>query len=36
VNFWAQEPEWIVERVIERFQGLVDEIDEENDRRGIG
>lgn len=36
VNFWAQEPEWIVERVIERFQGLVEEIDEENDRRGTG
>ena len=36
VNFWAQEPEWIVERILERFQGLVDEIDEENDRRGIG
>jgi hypothetical protein len=36
VNFWAQEPEWIVERVIERFQGLVEEIDEENDRRGVG
>jgi hypothetical protein len=26
-NLWAQEPEWIVERLIERLQGFVDEID---------
>jgi hypothetical protein len=30
-NLWAQEPEWIVERMIERLQGLVDEIDEDRD-----
>jgi hypothetical protein len=28
-NLWAQEPEWIVERLIERLQGFVDEVDEE-------
>ena len=27
-NLWAQEPEWIVERLIERLQGLVEEVDE--------
>ena len=27
-NLWAQEPEWIVERVIEKLQGIADEIDE--------
>lgn len=27
-NLWAREPEWIVERLIERLQGLVDEIEE--------
>ncbi len=26
-NLWAQEPEWIVERLIERLQGLAGEID---------
>ena len=26
-NLWAQEPEWIVERLIERLQGLIDEVD---------
>lgn len=30
-NLWAQEPEWIVERMIERLQGLVDEVDEDRD-----
>jgi hypothetical protein len=30
-NFWAQEPELIVERLIERLQGFVDEVDEEGD-----
>jgi hypothetical protein len=30
-NFWAQEPEVIVERLIERLQGFVDEIEEEGD-----
>ena len=29
-NLWAQEPEWIVERLIERLQGLVEEVDEED------
>jgi len=33
-NFWAQEPELIVERLIERLQGFVDEVDEE--RGGTG
>ena len=28
-NLWAKEPEWIVERLIERLEGLVDEVDEE-------
>jgi len=28
-NLWAQEPEWIVERLIERLQALVEEVDEE-------
>ena len=27
-NLWAEEPEWIVERLIERLEGLVDEVDE--------
>ena len=27
-NLWADEPEWIVERLIERLQDWVDEIDE--------
>ena len=27
-NLWAQDPEWIVERLIERLQGWVAEIDE--------
>jgi hypothetical protein len=27
-NLWAQEPEWIVERLIERLQGLVEEVEE--------
>lgn len=31
-NLWAQDPGWIVERLIERLQGLVEEVDEE--RRG--
>ena len=31
-NFWAQEPELIVERLIERLQGFVDEVDEGNGR----
>jgi hypothetical protein len=31
-NLWAQEPEWIVERLIERLQGFVDEVDEEGPR----
>ena len=30
-NLWAQEPEWIVERLIERLQALVDEVDEAQD-----
>jgi hypothetical protein len=30
-NLWAQEPEWIVERLIERLQALADEIDEQED-----
>jgi len=29
-NLWAQEPELIVARLIERLQGLVDEIDDED------
>ena len=33
-NLWAQEPEWIVERLIERLQGLVEEVDDED--RGEG
>jgi hypothetical protein len=28
-NLWSREPEWIVERLIERLQGFVDEVDEE-------
>jgi hypothetical protein len=32
-NFWAREPEWIVERLIERLQGFVDEVEEE---QGLG
>ena len=28
-NLWAQEPEWIVERLIERLRGLVEEVDDE-------
>ena len=28
-NLWAQEPEWIVEQLIERLQGLAEELDEE-------
>ena len=28
LNLWAQDPEWIVERLIERLQGLVDEIEQ--------
>lgn len=28
-NLWAQEPEWIVDRLIERLEGLVDEVDAE-------
>lgn len=31
-NLWAQDPEWIVERLIERLQGLADEVDEEEGR----
>ena len=31
-NLWAQEPELIVERLIERLQGLADEIGEEKGR----
>lgn len=31
-NLWARDPEWIVERLIERLQGLVDEVDEEEGR----
>lgn len=31
-NLWAQEPELIVEQLIERLQGFVDEIDEEDSR----
>jgi hypothetical protein len=27
-NFWAREPEFIVERLIERLQGFVDEVEE--------
>ncbi|MBI3527256.1 MAG: hypothetical protein HY067_04735 [Betaproteobacteria bacterium] len=27
-NLWAQEPEWIIERLIERLEGLVEEVDE--------
>jgi len=27
-NLWAREPEWIVEQLVERLQGFVDEIDE--------
>ncbi len=27
-NLWAQDPEWTVERLIERLQGLVDEIEQ--------
>ena len=34
-NLWAQEPELIVERLIERLQGLADEIDEGRDGRGV-
>ena len=34
-NLWAQEPELIVERLIERLQGLADEIDEGRDARGV-
>ena len=33
-NLWAQEPEWIVERLIERLQGLADEIDDEDRDEG--
>ena len=34
-NLWAQEPEWIVERLIERLQGFVDEIEEDtSEERG--
>ncbi len=31
-SLWAQDPEWIVERLIERLQGLADEVDEEEGR----
>lgn len=27
-NLWAQDPEWIVERLIERLQALVDELEQ--------
>ena len=30
-NLWAEKPEWIVARLIERLQGLVDEVDEGRD-----
>ena len=30
-NLWAQEPEWIVERMIERLQELADEVDQDRD-----
>lgn len=29
-NLWAQEPEWIVERLIERLEDLVEEVDAED------
>jgi hypothetical protein len=32
-NLWAREPERIVERMIERLQGLVDEVDQMSDER---
>ncbi len=35
-NLWAQEPELIVEQLIERLQGFVDEIDEEDRDEGTG
>ena len=31
-NLWSREPEWIVERLIERLQGFVDEVEEGEDR----
>lgn len=31
-NLWSQEPEMIVEQFIERLQGFVDEVEEENGR----
>jgi hypothetical protein len=31
-NLWSREPEWIVDRLIERLQGLADEIEEEENR----
>jgi hypothetical protein len=35
-NLWARDPEWIVERLIERLQGLVDEVEEEEEGREEG
>jgi hypothetical protein len=35
-NLWAQEPEWVVERLIERLQGLIEEVDEEGRDEGRG
>jgi hypothetical protein len=32
-NLWSREPEWVVEQLIERLQGFVDEVDEE---QGLG
>lgn len=31
-NLWARDPEWIVERLVERLQGFVDEVEEEEGR----
>ncbi len=33
-HLWAKEPEWIVERLIERLQVFVDEVDEEDRDEG--
>ena len=35
-NLWAREPEWIVERLIERLEGLVEEVEEEDRDEGLG
>ena len=35
-NLWAQEPEWIVERLVKQLQGLAEEMDEEDRDEGRG